>query len=36
MSGPEEQKEQSRPTPLGIYDKPQRNAITGIEIAAIA
>ncbi|QBF30399.1 hypothetical protein [Thalassococcus sp. S3] len=25
-----------RPTPLGIYDKPKREAITGIEIAALA
>ena len=26
----------SRPTPLGIYDRPQTETITGIEIAAIA
>mmetsp|Transcript_28771 Transcript_28771/g.54591 ORF Transcript_28771/g.54591 Transcript_28771/m.54591 type:complete len:339 (+) Transcript_28771:639-1655(+) len=28
-------KSQSRPTPLGIYDKPQPGGITGIEIVAI-
>ena len=29
-------KETTRPTPLGIYDKPRRDAISGIEVAALA
>ncbi|WP_420013200.1 hypothetical protein [Tateyamaria sp.] len=29
-------KSQSRPTPLGIYDKPQARGVTGIEVVAIA
>ena len=36
MSGPEERNEPTRSTPLGIYDKPKRDLITGIEITAIA
>lgn len=36
MSGQEERNEPTRSTPLGIYDKPKREIITGIEIAAIA
>ena len=39
MSGPNNETEtespSARPTPLGIYDRPNRNAITGIEVAAL-
>ena len=35
MSGPAPDPEKARPTPLGIYDKPGRQSITGVEIAAI-
>ena len=27
--------QQSRPTPLGIYDKPQSGGVTGIEVVAV-
>lgn len=36
MSGPTPESEPARPTPLGIYDKPRQQTITGIEMAAIA
>lgn len=35
MSGPTPDQETAQPTPLGIYDKPSRSAITGIELIAI-
>lgn len=35
MSGPTPDQETAQPTPLGIYDKPNRSAITGIELVAI-
>ncbi|MFT7593040.1 MAG: hypothetical protein ACI8R4_000351 [Paracoccaceae bacterium] len=35
MSGPTPDPETAQPTPLGIYDKPSRPAITGIELIAI-
>ena len=34
MSAPNSEKVAARPTPLGIYDRPPRPQITGIEIAA--
>lgn len=36
MSGNEPPKPRSRPTPLGIYDRPKAAGITGIEVIAIA
>lgn len=36
MSGPKTNPKTANPTPLGIYDKPTRTPITGIEVAAIA
>ncbi|MEM9125663.1 MAG: hypothetical protein AAGB28_07775 [Pseudomonadota bacterium] len=35
MSGTNPDQESERPTPLGIYDRPGRPSITGIEIAAL-
>jgi len=35
MSGQTPDQETAQPTPLGIYDKPSRPAITGIELVAI-
>lgn len=35
MSGPPPDPETARPTPLGIYDKPRQQAITGVEVVAI-
>jgi len=35
MSGPRPDPETAQPTPLGIYDKPNRSPITGIELTAI-
>jgi len=36
MTGPTSDTDPARPTPLGIYDKPRRQTITGIEISAVA
>lgn len=36
MSGSKKDPEAAKPTPLGIYDKPSVQTITGIEVAAIA
>lgn len=36
MSDPTSDKESARTTPLGIYDKPKRATVTGIEIGAAA
>ncbi|MEM9551768.1 MAG: hypothetical protein AAGA05_11365 [Pseudomonadota bacterium] len=36
MSGPRPEKPVAHPTPLGIYDKPRKEAITGIEVIAVA
>lgn len=36
MSGPTPDPERKRPTWLGIYDRPGRSGVTGIEIAAVA
>lgn len=35
MSGPTPDQETAQPTPLGIYDKPSRATVTGIELIAI-
>ncbi len=35
MSGPNTESDPARPTPLGIYDRPRRAAITGIEVVSI-
>ncbi|MFV0513451.1 MAG: hypothetical protein ACK5MY_07450 [Jhaorihella sp.] len=36
MSGPVPGPEKTRPTQLGVYDRPGRQSLTGIEIAALA
>ena len=36
MSAPPRDRMESQTTPLGIYDRPQYDAITGIEVVAIA
>lgn len=36
MSGTPSEQDSARPTPLGIYDRPRQQSITGIEVVAIA
>ena len=36
MSGPLPGPEKTRPTQLGVFDKPGQRTLTGIEIAALA
>jgi len=35
MPGPKPDQETAQPTPLGLYDRPERGSVTGIEIAAV-